>query len=131
MHWGRVKPLATTAGIAALLACVPGCAIVTQHADGSQRIVGFVAMEIKNPRAVEKGSGSEPLPGIDSVRNRMLGVSLLVADARTSLTLGYSDDTLIVVRSNSCVRIETVDGVPVRAAVGEPVSRWIFLGGSP
>lgn len=115
---------------AALIAGVPACAIITQHADGSQTIVGFVAMQVNHPAAATPAGEAAPLPGIDAVRNRMLGASLLVAESRTSLTFGYSDDTLIVVRNNSCVRIETVDGIPVRVAVGQPVSRWIFMGGA-
>lgn len=91
-----------------------GCAVITENPDGTRRIFGLVNMTIQSTP-----SGSEKIPsqgGVDAVRVRALGLSMLTGDKHTAVTLGFSDDTLVSIRSNSCIRLDYAVDVPVHVS---------------
>ena len=46
----------------------------------------------------------------ESVRVQSFGLSLLSGMQRTNLTLGYNDETMVLVRGGSCVAFNTAKG---------------------
>lgn len=76
-----------------------GCAHSYVDAEGKRHIVGLVNLTI-SPATAEPAAA-------DWVRLRTIGISLSRSDISSSLDVGYSDNTLAVIRNNSCAVIST------------------------
>lgn len=84
-------------------AALCGCAHSYIDADGTRHVIGLVHLTLPPPDAAARAG--------DWMRARTFGLALSRTDIGGALELGYSDNTLAVVRNNSCVQI---DALPTR-----------------
>ncbi len=75
-----------------------GCAHTYVDRDGNTHVVGLVHVVVPN-------SGDPNLVRAQALQVTSIGLSVLTSAERTSLTLGYNDDTLVLVRGDTCVAI--------------------------
>lgn len=91
---GRVSP-AVCALMAAMLG---GCAHTWIDADGKRHIAGIMHLTLPAETTGAKSA--------DWMRWRTIGVAISSTDIGNALEIGYSDNTLAVVRNNSCVAFD-------------------------
>lgn len=91
----RLAVLAIIAPLGLMALC--GCAHSSIDAHGNRRIVGFVDLTLP-PSSTESKAA-------DWMRVRTIGLALSRTDIGGALEFGYSDNTLAVVRKNSCVAL--------------------------
>lgn len=84
--------------LVAFVVVLAGCAHTYVDSDGNTHVVGMV--HVVMPKSPDAGEVS-----VQSLQVRSFGLSLLSAVERTSLTFGYNDDTLVLLRGNACVAI--------------------------
>jgi hypothetical protein len=89
----------TVAAAWCALACLQlsGCAHAYIDADGNRNVIGFVHLTLPP-------SAEDPKTA-DWMRMRTVGLALSRTDIGSALELGYSDNTLAVIRKNSCVQL--------------------------
>lgn len=75
-----------------------GCAHTYVDRDGNTHIIGLVHAVV--PKVAGLGETNA-----QALQVRSFGLSLLTSAERTSLTLGYNDDTLVLVRGSACIAI--------------------------
>lgn len=85
-------------GLALALAMLAGCAHTYVDAGGNRHVVGMMHLTLPADTAIPKSA--------DWLRMRTIGLALSSTDLGSALELGYSDNTLAVVRNNSCVRLD-------------------------
>jgi hypothetical protein len=98
----RVEPefrRTVAAAACCALACLQlgGCAHAYIDGDGNRNVIGFVHLTL--PPAAQEPRAA------DWMRMRTLGLALSRTEIGGALEFGYSDNTLAVIRNNSCVRI--------------------------
>lgn len=94
----RLRRIAACAVLGAGLAgALGGCAHAYVDADGNRNVVGFVHLTLPPSTPEPKAA--------DWMRMRTVGLALSRTDIGGALELGYSDNTLAVVRNNSCVQL--------------------------
>jgi hypothetical protein len=81
--------------LALALACT-ACAHTYIDATGNRHIVGLVNLTLPADSTAAAG---------DWVRMRTIGLSISRTDIASSIDLGYSDNTLAIIRDNSCAFI--------------------------
>ena len=84
--------------LAALAVALAGCAHTYVDGEGNTHVIGVVHMVV--PKLVDTDAAQA-----QSLQVRSIGLSLLTAAERTSLTIGYNDDTLVLVRGSACVAL--------------------------
>lgn len=99
----NLEAVARTATVA-LSGALAGCAFNYTGADGARRLVGLVHVTL--PADASQSAAAA------SVRAQTLGLAYTQADVGHSLSLGYSDTTIAVVRDNTCVRWPLAGGLP-------------------
>jgi hypothetical protein len=93
-----VRRNATRLLCAAFLApALSSCALSYVDKNGDTHYQGLLVHVV-----VPKSSDQRAIRA-ESVRVQSFGLSLLTGLQRTSITLGYNDDTLVLVRADSCV----------------------------
>jgi hypothetical protein len=80
-----------------------GCVHMSSNPDGTRQITGWVSMTLPPTSASPTAA--------DWIRLRSFGLAYSRTDIGTSVDLGYSDNTLAVIRGNSCI---ILDPVPTR-----------------
>lgn len=80
---------------------ISGCAHSYIDEQGNRRIIGLVNLAISP-------ATSEPAAA-DWIRLRQIGISLNRSEFASSLDVGYSDNTIAVIRNNSCAFIKGED----------------------
>lgn len=83
-----------------LASLVSGCSLVTVGPDGTRRVMGLVYLELPPARPRS--------PAADALRVRSLGLAFPSSADQTSLSLGYTDETLARIRNNSCLRVDAL-----------------------
>ena len=87
--------------------CLPGlvlpmllsaCAHTYIDADGNRNVVGWVHLTLPPAMADRKAA--------DWIRMRTFGLAVSSTDIGGAFELGYSDNTLAVIRNNSCVALD-------------------------
>lgn len=100
-------------------AMLGGCAHTYTDAGGNRHIVGLVNLTLPAESSERKAA--------DWIRMRTVGLALSRTDIGSALELGYSDNTLAVVRNNSCVQLArlptTLFSSPGVVHAPEPVDR--------
>lgn len=98
----------------AALAMLGGCAHAYTDAAGERHIVGLVHLTLPADSAGDKAA--------DWMRMRTVGVALSSTDIGSALEIGYSDNTLAVMRNNSCVSMHRLPLtlLPTTGAVHAP-----------
>lgn len=86
----------TSPAIVAAFALLCGCAHSYIDQAGNRRVIGWVDLTL--PPAVAAAD-----TGADWVRMRTFGLAISSTPISNAFELGYSDNTLAVVRNNSCV----------------------------
>lgn len=94
-----MKPMPRVArfGILMAVGVLAGCAHVHVDEQGRRHVVGLVWMTLP-PAAVE------PV-GAEALRLRSLGASVLRTPAGSSLTVGWTDTTVTVIRNDALVSL--------------------------
>ena len=88
-----------------------GCAHSYVDADGNTHIAGLVHV------VVPKSADAREVRG-ESIRVKSFGLTVLANPLRTNITLGYSDDTMVVVRNNACVAFgQSASDFPFRPTI--------------
>jgi hypothetical protein len=75
-----------------------GCAHTYVDQSGERHVVGLVHLTLPVDGGKQKSA--------DWMRMRTIGLALSSTDIGSALEFGYSDNTLAVVRNNSCVRVD-------------------------
>jgi hypothetical protein len=91
--------LAFALGLASLV-LQAGCAHVSSNADGTRQITGWVSITL--PPA------SSAPTAADWIRLRTFGLAYSRTDLGTNIDVGYSDNTLAVMRGNSCIIFDPI-----------------------
>ena len=73
-----------------------GCAHSWIDTSGNRRVMGWVDLTLPPPTTVG---------GADWTRVRTIGLALSRSEGGAEITVGYSDNTLAIIRDNSCVAI--------------------------
>lgn len=93
------------------LALLAGCAHTYLDSAGNRHVIGWVDLTLPAAAAKDKGA--------DWIRLRTIGLAYSSTDIGNAIEFGYSDNTLAVIRNNSCVLLD-----PALAALltskGEP-----------
>lgn len=84
-------------GYGLLASLLWGCAHTYEDEHGNRHIVGLVSLTL--PPTPNSGAA-------DWMRLRAVGISISRGNFVSSLDLGYSDNTLAVIRDNSCAFID-------------------------
>lgn len=84
--------------IVAALALLSGCAHNYLDQAGNRRVIGWVDLTL--PPAIAAHD-----TGADWIRMRTFGLAISSSPIGSALDLGYSDNTVAVVRNNSCVAL--------------------------
>jgi hypothetical protein len=105
--------------MALALAGLAGCAHTYVDGNGNTHVVGMVHV------VMPKISGTEQVRA-QALQVRSFGLSLLSSAERSSLTLGYNNDTLVLVHGSACVGIGS--GVHVTPLDNTFVSKSLFNG---
>jgi hypothetical protein len=93
-----VRRIGATLLCAAVLApALSSCALSYVDKNGDTHYQGLLVHVV-----IPKSSDQSAIRA-ESVRVQSFGLSLLTGPQRTNLTLGYNDDTLVLVRADSCV----------------------------
>jgi hypothetical protein len=115
----RIEPgfrLTVAAAACCALACLQlgGCAHAYIDADGNRNVIGFVHLTLPPPAMEPKAA--------DWMRMRTVGLALSRTDIGGALEFGYSDNTLAVIRKNSCVQIGQLSTnlLSASGAINEP-----------
>lgn len=95
MHDARRCCPAVCALVAVMLG---GCAHVYVDADGQRHVIGFMHLSLPADAAAPTAA--------DWMRWRTVGLAISSTDLGHALEIGYSDNTLAVVRNNSCVALD-------------------------
>jgi len=74
-----------------------GCSALYVDAEGRRHVIGFVALTLPPADAASAAA--------DTLRMRTLGLALTSSPVGSSITLGYSDDTLTAIHRDVVVRI--------------------------
>lgn len=77
-----------------------GCAYVKVDADGQQRIIGLVYLNLPSTRN----------PDTPQLRTRVLGLQIINTPWSGGISVGYSDHSFLALSANSCVRISPIEG---------------------
>lgn len=95
-----------------------GCAHSYADADGNRHIVGILHLTLPQMAGEQKAA--------DWMRWRTVGVAISRSEMGSAVEIGYSDNTLAVVRNNSCVALDRLPFTLVSSA-GEHHAAASFL----
>ena len=95
MHTGRKF---CQIGTMLLPLMLSACAHTYIDADGNRNVIGWVHLTLPVPAQKEQAA--------DWIRMRTIGLALSRTDIGGALEFGYSDNTLAVIRNNSCVQLD-------------------------